>query len=399
LTYIPRLLEKELIHVLARGKSVLLLGPRQTGKTTLLKKIPTHKQFTLANPKDRLRYEKEPFVLTAEIEKLAEEMENETPLIVIDEIQKVPILMDAAQDLIDRKIAKFVLTSSSARKLRRGGNVNLLPGRVIPLRLDPLTQKELEGQYNYTLNTVLLDGALPEILLQENIEERESLLDAYVSIYLEEEIRAEAIVRDLGHFARFLELAASESGKIVNFTKLSQEVGINHTTIANYYQILEDCLISERVEPIVETKTRRKLSKSQKYMFYDLGVRRVAAREGRQLSREQMGHLFEQYVGLELIRIIRLSQKRYSLKYWRDPAGPEVDWVIDTNDALIPIEVKWTNSPTRNDGKYLHVFLEEYKEAKKGFIICQTPHAMKISQNIYALPWNRIDEVFDFEMK
>src|SRR5439155_1362239 len=114
---------------------------------------------------------------------------------------------------------------------------------VIPLRLDPLNQSELIEQ-SLSLETILLDGSLPEIILQEDIKEREYLLEAYVTIYLEEEIRAEAIVRDLGHFARFLELAASESGKIVNFTKLSSEIGVSHSTIASYYQILEDCLVA-----------------------------------------------------------------------------------------------------------------------------------------------------------
>ena len=235
---------------------------------------------------------------------------------------------------------------------------------------------------------------MPEIILQENSQEQDNLLEAYVTIYLEEEIRAEAIVRDLGHFARFLELAASESGKIVNFTKLSQEIGVTHGTISSYYQILEDCLVAERIEPITESNTRRKLSKTQKYLIYDLGVRRIAAREGKQLSREQMGNLLEQYVGLELIRLIRLSQQRSQLKYWRDPSGPEVDWVIETTENYIPIEVKWTDSPTSQDAKNLQTFLKEYPRAKKGFIICQTPHAMKINPSITALPWNQIMDVF-----
>ncbi len=233
-------------------------------------------------------------------------------------------------------------------------------------------------------------------MLSKNEKERELLLDAYVTIYLEEEIRAEAIVRDLGHFARFLELAASESGKLVNFTKLSQEIGISHSTIANYYQILEDCLVAERIEPIITSKTRRKLTKTQKYLLYDLGVRRIAAREGRLLSREQMGHVFEQYVGLELIRLIRLSEKRITLKFWRDLTGIEVDWVIDINGVYIPIEVKWTTTPTIQDTKHLQIFLDEYPESKMGYIICQTPHRMKLSDKILALSWNHIDDFLNY---
>lgn len=395
--YTHRLLEKKIHAVLKQGKSILLLGPRQTGKTTLINQMAADKQVTLANPLQRLRYEKKPFMLTAEIEALAEHSKagntKALPLIIIDEIQKVPILMDAVQDLIDRRVAQFILTGSSARKLRRNKDVNLLPGRVIPLRLDPLTQEELNHQ-NYSLNDLLLDGSLPEIALQANSKQRESLLEAYVTIYLEEEIRAEAIVRDLGHFARFLEWVASESGKIVNFNKLSQEIGVTQPTIAGYYQILEDCLVAERVEPIIKSMTRRKLSKTQKYLLYDLGVRRIAAGEGKRLPKEQMGHLFEHYVGLELIRHIRLSEQRLALKYWRDPGGPEIDWVIETSESYIPIEVKWTDTPTLQDAKHLQTFLDEYSEAKKGFIICQTPHPMKITARIHALPWQQLAKVF-----
>lgn len=396
--YIQRLIEPYILKIREMGKSILLLGPRQTGKTTLINQLKADKRFTLANPKDRLRYEKDPSALTSEIEFIAEQAkdkDNTLPFIIIDEIQKLPILMDAVQDLIDRKVAQFLLTGSSARKLKRDGDVNLLPGRAIPLRLDPLTYQELKAvpTFHNELNSLLLDGTLPEIVLKEDLQQRELLLDAYVTTYLEEEIRAEALVRDLGPFARFLELAASESGKIVNLTKLSKEIGVVHSTIVSYYQILEDCLFVERIEPISVTLTRRKLIKAQKYLMYDLGVRRIAAHEGRALPREQMGNLFQQFVGLELLRILRLSEPRYQLKFWRDAAGPEVDWVIDAHDIYIPIEVKWTERPTLQDAKHLQLFLNEYPQAKKGFIICRTPHAMKLSSNIYALPWENLGDV------
>lgn len=394
MVYLPRNLEKNITEILASGKNILLLGPRQTGKTTLINQIFANKRMNLANPKDRLRYEKNPAILTSEIEEIAEKADK-LPIIIIDEIQKLPTLMDAIQDLIDRQVAQFLLTGSSARQLKKRGSTNLLPGRVIPLRLDPLIQNE-QKSLNLVLNNLLIYGSLPEIVLLENISDRERLLDAYTTIYLEEEIRSEAIVRNLGHFARFLELAASESGKIVNFSKLSQEIGISHSTIASYYQILEDCLVIERIEPIIISKTRRKLSKTQKYILYDLGVRRIAAREGNLLPKDQMGNLFEQYIGLELIRMIRLNSPRANLKYWRDPSGPEVDWVVEKNNFYIPIEVKLTDTPKKSDAKYLQIFLDEYKEqTSKGFIICQTTNAMKISSNIYALPWNNIDNIFN----
>jgi len=390
--YIKRDITEKLMSVIHRGKSVLLLGPRQTGKTTLMEHIRSDATFSLADVRIRLRYEKDPGLLANEIEALAEKKKKK-PLIIIDEVQKIPILMDVAQDLIDRKIAQFILTGSSARKLKRGKQINLLPGRVISIHMDPLSLHET-AKDQYSLMQWLLYGSLPEIVLTNDNNEKEELLDSYITTYLEEEIRAEALVRNLGSFARFLELAAAESGYPVNLNKLSQEIGVTHNTIANYYEILDDCLVAERVEPISRSKSRRKLIKSQKYLLFDLGVRRLAAREGIRLPISYLGHLFEQFIGLELIRIARNEPKKTQIHYWRDPDGPEVDWVIDRQGEYIPIEVKWTDAPSQKDGRHLQTFLNEYEEAQKGYIICQTPKEMKIATNLYALPWQKLKDVF-----
>lgn len=432
MNHIPRLLLQQIHQVLDMGKSILLLGPRQTGKTTLVQQLSADLQISLASTSELFKYTKTPFSLSKEVEYLynkATATDNTSssrntsisatstttgtnasantsistntsnkklPLIVIDEIQKVPLLMDEVQTLIDRKKAQFILTGSSARKLKRhGGDINLLPGRVLPLRLDPFSYSEAAPFIDLQLETLLLDGTLPEILLTTDINKREYLLDAYVNLYLTEEIQAEAIVRDLSSFARFLELAAAESGNLVNFAKLSQEIGVSHTTIMSYYQILQDCLIIEKVEPLLATKTRRKLIKSSKYLLYDLGVRRIAVHEGRLLAPEQMGKLFEQYVGLELIHLLRLNKRRWSLKYWRDVNGIEVDWVINTDSGYIPIEVKWTESPSMQDAKHLKIFLNEHEQAKSGFIICRTPRPMQLAENIVALPWQQLGEVLE----
>ena len=199
------------------------------------------------------------------------------PLVILDEIQKVPTILDTVQDMIDAQAADFIITGSSARKLRRGVDVNLLPGRVVTFRLDPFSLRELPAT---DLNERLMYGSLPGIVAVKAVDDRETDLGSYVTTYLEEEVRAEAVVRNIGHFARFLELAASESGGIVNLRKLSQEIGVSHTTIGAYYQILEDCLIAERIEPLTQSKTRKKLTRSDKYLFFDLGVRRLAAGKG-----------------------------------------------------------------------------------------------------------------------
>lgn len=392
--FITRSIDASIHTILAAGKSVLLLGPRQTGKTTLLTQLSYDFSISLIDISLRVRYEKEPSLLADEIRAL-ESAQDRLPLVVVDEVQKVPDLMNVIQQLIDEKVAQFIITGSSARKLMRDGDMNLLPGRVIAMRLDSLSISELKDEA-IPLTQRLLDGTLPEIVLTQEETLREHLLEAYVTIYLEEEVRAEALVRHLNQFSRFLELAASESGKLVNYLKLAKEIGVSHTTIQGYYQILEDCLIVERVEPYLKTKTRRKLTKSQKYIFFDLGVRRLAAYEGRRLPAEQMGHLFEQFIGLELIHAIRCHRDRMHLHYWRDHNGPEVDWVIEKYDTLIPIEVKWTTMPNLKDAKHLVTFMDEYDTTEVGYIICRTPHVMKLSDTIYAYPWERLLDIAAF---
>ncbi len=395
--YIARIIEKKLYERVAQGKSILFLGPRQTGKTTLLQRFQPDLKLSFIVPRVRQRYEANPSILIDEVEALAEKL-NYLPLVILDEVQKVPELMDCAQDLIDRQRAKFILTGSSARKLRNGKHINLLPGRVLLLHLDPLSLIEMNADSEKKVTSIdefLFYGSLPKVWQSNDAEEREELLDAYVSLYLEDEIRAEAAVRNLAHFTRFLELAAAESGYIVNFSKLAQEIGVAHTTIASYYRLLEDCLIVEKIEPFLKTKTRRKLSKTPKYIFFDLGVRRIAAHENINPPQKHKGYLFEQWVGLEIIRMMRSQPGKAKLHYWRDHSGAEVDWVIDKNDDLTPIEVKWTENPTLADAKHLLLFLDEYSEAKAGFIICRIPRAMKLNNHIYALPWQDIASVLN----
>lgn len=389
MNYIIRSQSDIILRTLERHKGILLLGPRQTGKTTLIKQLKTDLTLSLVQPDIRLRYEKDPSLLEKEVRALKNKL-SKKPIVVLDEIQKVPSLLDVVQTLMDEHEALFILTGSSARKLRRGADVNLLPGRIVALRLDPFMFHEYP---NSSLEELLLYGSLPGIITINNNDDRETDLESYVTTYLEEEVRSEALVRNLGHFARFLEYAASESGQIINYRKLSQEIGTAHTTISSYFQILEDCLIIERIEPLTKSKTRKKLTQAQKYLFFDLGVRRLAAQEGKP-SRDRWGYLFEQFIGLELLRCSRLSKKKTKIRFWRDPNGPEVDWLIHyENDEYVPVEVKWTTSPRAKDIRYLQLFLSEYPTAKKAYVICRTPRRLQLDKNILALPWQEVDEL------
>ena len=309
----------------------------------------------------------------------------------IDEVQKIPAIMDVAQYLIDNKIANLILTGSSARKLIKSPHRNLLPGRVIQCRLDPLSLSEIKKD-DPVIEALLNYGSLPGIYTLSNPAHQNAELRSYVTTFLEEEIRAEALVRNVPSFSRFLELAAAEAGKIINFSQLSQQIGVAHTTIMEYYQILEDCLVAERISPYTQSATRAKLTRAPKYLFFDLGVRRAAAQEGRKPPLSVMGMLFEQWVGMELLRLIRPMNQPVHLRFWRDPSGPEVDWLLESDNQLIPIEVKWTDTPGHQDMKHLKLFLNEYPQAKKGYVICRTATPLKLSEKILAIPWQMLDE-------
>ncbi len=382
---LARSLENKLSRILKRGKSVLLLGPRQTGKTTLINQYKADLEITLLIAKNRRQYEADPDLLIREVRAINKNS-GRAPLVIIDEVQKVPSLMDGVQYLIDKNLGQFILTGSSARKLRHNKNINLLPGRVIQLYLDPLTLGELQEPLP-SIEDLLVYGSLPAIYLEKDAHIREEELDSYVDLYLEEEVRAEALVRDIGAFENFLQLAAIESGNIVNFDKISQDIGVARTTIAAYYQVLEDCLIAERIEPYTTSKTRKKLTKSPKYLLFDLGLRRLAAKEPPTLPQKYLGGLFEQFVGLELIRWSHLQDQKVSVHFWRDSSGPEVDWLVCCNKELIPIEVKWTDTPSFRDAKHLELFLSEYPSASKGYVVCQVSQPQILLEGIEAISW------------
>ncbi|MDX2346328.1 MAG: AAA family ATPase [Legionella sp.] len=391
--FIPRLLEKNIQQALARQKSVLLLGPRQTGKTTLIKEqIKPDIQYTFAHVATRQRYEKDPALLESELEEKIKTFKS-PPLIFIDEVQKIPSVMDIAQHLIDDQKAQFILSSSSARKLKTGTNLNLLPGRVVSLHMTPLLYQE-SAAFKLPIEQILLYGTLPGIMRDIDVEAKEIDLYAYVSTYLEDEIRAEALVRNIGSFSRFLEVAAGETGKQLSFTRLSQDLGISDTTIANYYQILEDCMLILRIDPLSKSYTKRRLVKSPKYLFFDLGVRRACANESTGLPQKIMADLFEQYVGTELVYQSQLKSPQIKVRYWRDTAGPEIDYVLDIAHRYIPIEVKWSSKADIHDARHLKKFIYEY-QTDLAYIICQTPHRYQLTENIIVLPWQDIHTIYE----
>lgn len=392
--YFFRLLGENARKDLERGKSILLLGPRQTGKTTFVREqLKPDIEISFVQAKSRLRYEKDPSLLERELEQVIA-TSSDKPLVFIDEIQKIPRVMDSMQYLIDKHQMCFIFSGSSARKLKSGNEINLLPGRVVNYTLSPLLFTEMPQEL-WELDNFLLYGSLPGIVNQADLADKELDLTTYVTTYLEDEIRAEAAVRNVGNFAQFLQLAAGESNKQINLSSLSQDIGVAASTISAYWQILVDCLIVHRIMPITKSKTKRRLLKSAKYMFFDMGIRRACANEGTKLSQAEYGNLFEQFVGLQLLALSNLKSPLIKMRYWRDSAGPEVDFVMEYHQQYIPIEVKYSESPRNKDAANLTKFINEYTEATHGYIVCRTPHSYQLNPHVTVIPWQELGQIID----
>jgi predicted AAA+ superfamily ATPase len=398
-----RNLEQGLKQLIRKQQSALIFGPRQTGKTTLVKKVlagyPGVINYPLQIPGIRHELEADASCIIRHIEAYPGK-----PVVFIDEAQKVPELFDSVQYLIDEKKAHFIITGSSARKLKRKGT-NLLPGRVKTFRLDPLLWNELgwiEKQasgilkiqnintaHNYSFEQSLVFGSLPGIVNLPDDGERKDILTAYTHIYLEEEIRAEALSRKIGAFGRFLELAAQESGTNPNLTKLSLESGVSVPTIKEFYSILEDTLVVEKIEPYLKNARKRILT-SPRYYFFDIGVRNALARVPltASLINIDKGKLFEHAVILEIIRRIRALNLDYKVCYWRTGGGAEVDCIIDTGAMVIPVEIKAGTRVSLSDVRGLLSFLDSYKkQVKHAYVITNGRLPEKLSDKITAVPW------------
>jgi uncharacterized protein len=400
---ISRNLEKEIRETIAQRHSLFLFGPRQTGKTTLLDHVAGQYDrvlnYSFLDIPLRQKAEQRPEFLRQEIEAAQPKM------VILDEVQKVPEILDEVQYLIDKHRIIFLITGSSARKLRRK-NVNLLAGRAITYRLDPFDieeRKSFSKHFNSgdSLKDILTYGDLPEIALlieDQRAKHVENLLRSYIETFLEEEIRMELLIRKVGVFGNFLHLAAEMSGKVLSFRELSQDLGVSHLTISSYYAILHDCLILERIPPLIPSSTRRRLSKSHKYLFFDIGVRNAAAqtlaRAG--INKEEWSQRFEEWVGLSLIRYFRSRNLKGTIYYWRDHNGPEIDWVVEYENRWIPVEVKFLDDPLPKHIRHLETFLDENQDkARRAYVIFLGERPRKLTEKITALPWFQLSAIFD----
>jgi predicted AAA+ superfamily ATPase len=333
--------------------SFFLFGPRGTGKSSWVRHV-----LTEALVVDLLK----PGVfreMSARPERLAE-LVLANPgrrTVVVDEVQRVPELLNVVHDLIEgQRDLQFVLTGSSARKLRRGG-VDLLAGRALYRTLHPFMAAELPG---FDLDTALVSGLLPVVVAAP---EPADVLDAYATLYLEEEVRLEGWARNVGNFARFLEAVSFSHAAVLNISNVARECQIERKTVAGYIEVLEDLLLSFRV-PIFTRRARRRTSAHPKFFFFDAGVYRSVRPKGPLDRAEEIdGAAFEGLVAQHLRAWIAYSGRDCELNYWRTRAGVEVDFVVYGPDGFWAVEVKNAATVRSQDLRALKSFRDDYPEA------------------------------------
>jgi len=366
--------------------SIFLFGPRQSGKTWLLKNTVEYDLYIdLLNEKERQRYLKNPSILFSE----AGEINKQNAIIVIDEIQKVPQLLNEVHRIMEsKKEPKFILTGSSARKLKRN-QANMLGGRAVTFRLFPFSYFETKGRFS--LNSFLQFGGIPNVFLSDNIETKKLLLESYVTTYLKEEIFDEALTRNLPAFSKFLDLAGFENGNIINYTTIAREIGTSSKTVKEYFKILSDTLIAFMLPPFVKSH-RKRLILHPKFYFADIGIvfalKRMLAIELTEGS-PTYGDSFEHFIILETIKAISYLREEIELSYFRTKDGAEVDLILEKYNEIIAIEIKSSEMPRKLSG--LKSFLKDHS-VQKALCVCRTPRAY--SQNgIRYIPWEKYIEL------
>jgi predicted AAA+ superfamily ATPase len=367
---LPRTLD---LRKLLSRKSFFLLGPRATGKSFLMHQQLTERALLI----DLLRSD-----LLLRLSSRPEELESlidtapSRPWVVIDEIQRVPSLLPEVHRLIEAKGLRFLLTGSSARTLRRGSS-DLLAGRAWVANLFPLTWAETPA---FDLSRYLRFGGLPAVYLSQFPEEE---LRAYVSVYLQEEIRAEGLIRRLPPFSRFLRVAALSSGQLLNYAQVASDAEVSASTIREYFSVLEDTLIGWTLEPWTASR-RRKAIQTAKFYLFDPGVmHELAGTAALDRNSDLYGRSFEHFIGMELRAHISYRRTGEPLHFWRSTHGFDVDYLIG---GRVAIEIKATRKASLRDARGL-LALKEERTAKRFYLVSEDPVAAR-REGIEFLPWS-----------
>lgn len=372
------MIHRQLTDIIEKSKkSLLLLGPRQTGKSTLIKSLKPDLAINLAHESTFLEFASDPLSLESRINA------TNPKTIFIDEVQRLPSLLNTIQVLIDDGLGKrrFFLTGSSARKLRRG-KANLLPGRVLSLELGPLLASELGEKFD--LLQALSVGTLPGIALEKNAFDREKTLSSYGAIYLKEEIQAEALTRDLEGFARFLRYCSAAAGQYLDMSKLASEAQIKRASAIRFFEILEDTLIAIRCDAFAKSE-RKRLVQHPRYFFFDNGVLNGVLGNFK-VSEDRRGLLFEHFVITQVYHAARAYDRQVRISNYRTEHHAELDLIVEhAGGDVWAVECKAGKNVGKNDLGGFKSFAAFYKKPHRKLVVYAGSAAKKID-DILILP-------------
>lgn len=369
--------------------SVFFFGPRKTGKSTYLKKkFPKSKYFDLLEKDVFNKLIVSPHLLREEILAAKENSDFSQP-VIIDEIQKLPLLLDEVHWLIENANIIFILCGSSARKLYKAG-VNLLGGRAISKKCFPLSFFEFfASKVNFDLLRAMQQGLIPSNYLEDDYQ---PLLDAYVHDYLALEIKNEGLVRSLPSFYKFLESVSFTNGELVNYSKVATDCAVSANTIKEYYQILCDTLVGNFIYPYKSSHKRQIISSTPKFYLFDIGIANWLSKTNiTHLQGELAGKSFEHFIYLELLSYTKYNSKFVDIYFWRTKSGLEVDFIIsEKREVKIAIECKISSCVKKSDLKGILAFSAENENTKmivvsqdKSARLLDTPNGNKIT----IMPW------------
>ncbi len=374
---IQRKIQQQIQQSLKNKKSILLLGPRQTGKSTLIQSMVPDKEFNLIRQTTFLEFVKNS-------DYLEQVLKSELPkggMVFIDEVQRVSSVLNTIQYLIDKKMGyQFILTGSSARKLKKG-HANLLPGRLHTYDLGPIVSSELSYQAN--TKSMMSFGSLPGVVTENQTSEIKKLLKSYTTTYLNEEIKAEALTKNLEGFTRFLFNIAVDSTKYLDLTKVSKMIGVPRQTTQRFFEILEDTLIVQRIEAFAKSEKRR-LIQHPRFFLFDNGVLN-ALLNNFNCSADRKGQLFENLFVMQLSSSLRASGLDYRLSSYRTDSGAEVDVILEVEGKTYAIEIK-SGAFKNSDLSGLKSFKKFFGKTVDSFVVLPDGNSRTVD-DIQILPW------------
>lgn len=354
---------------LPQGKSCFLWGPRKAGKSYWIREhLKNCVLIDLLKTDVFTEYASRPALLR-------ERFQNEKKLIVIDEVQKIPSLLDEVHWLIENSRSQFLLTGSSARKLRKG-HANLLGGRAWRRTMLPLSYGEVSG---FDLEEALRSGMLPPHFLSEAPLEE---LRSYVADYLKEEIASEALTQNIPAFNDFLRVSAITSGELLNYTNITRECGINQRAVRVYFDILENTFLGTRLQAWTKSKKRR-LIRADKFYFFDVGVANYLAKRHPVVGNSDFGKAFEHFIFMELLAYQNYVDPEMPFSYWRSSSGYEVDFILGSKEIALEVKAGKVHSGDLSGLKALH----EDGPVKRSIIVSMEEQPRRIEKDIEILPW------------